>query len=157
MIYNVSSAIPLYVQQRHTDRDLSGPQIESLYYIVSHPFEFPEKSQCSYTQDISFIYPFVIKNVTTNTCIERVSEDYKKYASTTTNCQSKKQNLHLLVLVLYKIRNPHCRHRTGSPPLMTLRAPQSPHRYSTPLIMGIAVPVVCANVPPGVDMFRELL
>ena len=44
---------------------------------------------------------------------------------------------HRLVLVLYKIRNPHCRQRTGSPPLIKFRAPQSPHRYSTPRIAGI--------------------
>ena len=49
-------------------------------------------------------------------------------------------NVHRLVRVLYKMRNPHCRQRTGSPPLITLRAPQSPHRYSTPRIMGMAVP-----------------
>jgi len=61
----------------------------------------------------------------------------------------RKKNLHLFVLVLYKIRNPHCRHRTGSPPLITLRAPQSPHLYSTPLKMG-ADEVVVATVPLGV-------
>ena len=49
--------------------------------------------------------------------------------------------LRLFVLVLYKIRKPHCLHRTGSPPLITLRAPQSPQRYSTPLKIGIDEPV----------------
>ena len=40
------------------------------------------------------------------------------------------------VRVLYNIRKPHCRHRTGSPPLIMFLAPQSPHRYSTPRIVG---------------------
>ncbi len=43
-----------------------------------------------------------------------------------------KEHLHRLVRILYKIRKPHCRQRTGSPALILLRAPQSPHRYSTP-------------------------
>jgi hypothetical protein len=47
-------------------------------------------------------------------------------------------HLHRLVRILYKIRNPHCRQRTGSLALITLIAPQSPHRYSTPLINGAA-------------------
>ena len=38
------------------------------------------------------------------------------------------------VRILYKMRNPHCLHRTGSPPFITFRAPQSPQRYSTPRI-----------------------
>ena len=43
-----------------------------------------------------------------------------------------KEHLHRLVRILYKIRKPHCRQRTGSPLFILLRAPQSPHRYSTP-------------------------
>ena len=47
-------------------------------------------------------------------------------------------NLHRFVLILYRMRKPQCRHRTGSLPLIRFRAPQSPHRYSTPeLILGI--------------------
>jgi len=42
------------------------------------------------------------------------------------------KNVHRLVRTLYRIRNPQLRHRTGSPPLMTFLAPQSPQRYSTP-------------------------
>lgn len=45
-------------------------------------------------------------------------------------------HLHLLVRVLYRIRKPHWRQRTGSPPLITFFDPQSPHRYSTPRKMG---------------------
>mmetsp|Transcript_38496 Transcript_38496/g.93310 ORF Transcript_38496/g.93310 Transcript_38496/m.93310 type:complete len:237 (+) Transcript_38496:1317-2027(+) len=59
------------------------------------------------------------------------------------------------VRTLYKIRNPQCRHRTGSPFFMRFRTPQSPQRYSTPLINGIApVVVVVAPVvvaPPATD------
>ena len=55
--------------------------------------------------------------------------------------ESKKEgiNLHRLVLVLYKIRNPHCRQRTGSSFFITFFAPQSPQRYSTPLIAVLIV------------------
>eukprot|EP00568_Trieres_chinensis_P007113 CAMPEP_0183306682 /NCGR_PEP_ID=MMETSP0160_2-20130417/13524_1 /TAXON_ID=2839 ORGANISM="Odontella Sinensis, Strain Grunow 1884" /NCGR_SAMPLE_ID=MMETSP0160_2 /ASSEMBLY_ACC=CAM_ASM_000250 /LENGTH=68 /DNA_ID=CAMNT_0025470121 /DNA_START=520 /DNA_END=722 /DNA_ORIENTATION=+ len=47
------------------------------------------------------------------------------------------------------MRKPHCRQRTGSPPLITLRAPQSPQRYSTPRMMGIPEGVVAGPDPPG--------
>ena len=47
-----------------------------------------------------------------------------------------KKDVHRLVLVLYKIRNPQVRHRTGSPPLIIFLDPQSPHLYSTPRMMG---------------------
>jgi hypothetical protein len=62
--------------------------------------------------------------------------------------------VHRLVRVLYRIRKPHCRHRTGSPPLMRFRAPQSPHRYSTPARInpaGTPVPEADAAAadPPG--------
>ena len=57
---------------------------------------------------------------------------------------------HRFVLVLYKIRKPHCRHRTGSPPLIIFRAPQSPHLYSTPLMRGTPVPELPGSAPPGV-------
>ena len=47
-------------------------------------------------------------------------------------------DLQRFVLILYKIRKPQCLHRTGSLPLITFLAPQSPHRYSTPeIIVGI--------------------
>ena len=55
-------------------------------------------------------------------------------------------NSHRLVLVLYKIRNPHWRQRTGSPPLIKFLAPQSPHRYSTP--RGSGMPDGVVLVPP---------
>ena len=42
------------------------------------------------------------------------------------------RHLHRLVRILYNIRKPHCRQRTGSPLLILFRAPQSPQRYSTP-------------------------
>jgi hypothetical protein len=60
--------------------------------------------------------------------------------------------VHRLVRVLYRIRKPHCRHRTGSPPLMRFRAPQSPQRYSTPARInpaGTPVPEADAADPPG--------
>ena len=41
-------------------------------------------------------------------------------------------NIHLFVRILYKIRNPHWRQRTGSDALIIFFAPQSPQRYSTP-------------------------
>jgi len=56
------------------------------------------------------------------------------------------------VRVLYKIRNPHCRQRTGSPPLITFLAPQSPQRYSTPRIIGIPAGVVLESASAGVDI-----
>jgi hypothetical protein len=72
-----------------------------------------------------------------------------------------------LVRVLYNIRKPHCRHRTGSPPLIMFRAPQSPHRYSTPRIMGgtpdaevaegPAAPLPPMLVDAAFMMFRSLL
>lgn len=55
-------------------------------------------------------------------------------------------NSHLLVLVLYKILNPQCRHRTGSPLLIMFLAPQSPQRYSTPLMIGTPVVLVAISI-----------
>lgn len=58
-------------------------------------------------------------------------------------------NVQRLVRVLYKIRKPHCRQRTGSPLLIIFFAPQSPQRYSTPLTMGIVVPAVAVMADEG--------
>ena len=66
------------------------------------------------------------------------------------------QYSHRFVLVLYKIRNPHCRQRTGSPPFIKFRAPQSPHRYSTPRIIGMAEeppPPVAVGATPVAAVF----
>ena len=76
-------------------------------------------------------------------------------------------NVRRFVRTLYKILNPQCRHRTGSPFLMRFRTPQSPQRYSTPLINGIApvvevvAPVVVAPpatdaAPPGVFIIPKI-
>ena len=64
----------------------------------------------------------------------------------------KSKDLHLFVRVLYKILKPHWRQRTGSPPLIMFRAPQSPQRYSTPRMAGRPVPGV-APAGPAVDVF----
>jgi len=68
-------------------------------------------------------------------------------------------NLHRLVRILYRIRNPHCRQRTGSPALIMLRAPQSPQRYSTPrgTPTGAAAAVAVAGAPAGEDMLITII
>lgn len=58
-----------------------------------------------------------------------------------------KHNLHRFVRILYNMRNPHVRQRTGSPPFNIWIAAQSPQRYSTPVRNGIAAPPAPAD--PG--------
>ena len=75
--------------------------------------------------------------------------------------KNKKRHLHRFVRTLYKMRKPHCRQRMGSPPLIMVRVPQSPHRYSTPpRAMGkedVAPNDVVAPALPGVLMMMVIV
>ena len=107
-------------------------QIESLSFVCVYKY-LDEKEGKTKTTQMLFLY-------FQNTHVRTVDE------------QRKLENyvhVHLLVLVLYKIRKPHWRHRTGSPPLITFLAPQSPHRYSTPL--SNETPDVEAGIPLALD------
>ena len=73
------------------------------------------------------------------------------HRTTSTRTHEIAGNVRRFVRTLYKILNPQCRHRTGSPFLMRLRTPQSPQRYSTPFINGIAPVVVVVVAVPATD------
>ena len=155
----IKTKVNTYAKNHFASMPGECERLEKLSVIQLWPIHTTEPSLDSISQLSSFKLNYC-KNKRNSRLNDEKSESTRKDSFTSTYIEKLIwqreiiENSHRLVRVLQRIRKPHCRQRTGSPPLMTLRAPQSPHRYSTPRMIGMGAVDVASSagvaLPAGV-------